>query len=244
MESNPTTSSGTRSLDQMREGLRVFAQYDGDFEEEADVVVIGSGPCGSVVAHSLAAAGKSVVLLEEGPPFTPKDFEFEGSLSMARTMREGGLRRTAGTILPTMQAIALGGGSLVNSAICVRPPDFVFDAWSELFDLEDTTRKSLDPHFDAVAEFLGIAATPENVLGRRNLLMKEGCDALGYSSEPIARNVRGCRGSGECFTGCRARAKQSMDISYIPAALRLGAKVLTSLQVQNVLSEGRRAVGV
>ncbi|MBW2727030.1 MAG: GMC family oxidoreductase N-terminal domain-containing protein [Deltaproteobacteria bacterium] len=226
------------------EGLKVFAQYDRDFEDEADVVVVGSGPCGSVVAHSLAVAGRSVILLEEGPPFTPQDYEFEGSLSMARTMREGGLRRTEGTILPTMQAIALGGGSLVNSAICVRPPEFVFEGWSSRFDLEHTSREALDPHFDAVAEFLGIAPTPENVQGRRNLLMKTGCDALGYSSEPISRNVRGCRGSGECFTGCRARAKQSMDITYIPEALQLGARVLTSVQVQGVLAEGRRAVGV
>ena len=42
---------------------------------------------------------------------------------------------------------------------------------------------------------------------------RDGCDALGIASEPISRNVRGCRGSGECFTGCRSRAKQSMDIT-------------------------------
>ena len=60
----------------------------------------------------------------------------------------------------------------------------------------------------------------------------------GYSSEPISRNVRGCRGSGECFTGCRNRAKQSMDISYVPAAIRHGARVFTSVQVQQILSDG------
>ena len=37
--------------------LKVFAQYDSDFEIEADAVVVGSGPCGAVVAHSLAEAG-------------------------------------------------------------------------------------------------------------------------------------------------------------------------------------------
>ncbi len=234
----------SRRSDVPRDALKVFAQYDSDFEEEADAVVVGSGPCGSVVAHGLAQAGKRVILLEEGPPFTPPDFEFDGSPSLARTMREGGLRRTAGTIMPTMQAIALGGGSLVNSAICVRPPDLVFDAWETLFDLRQTNRSALDPHFDAVQEYLGIAPTPRDVLGPRNLLMKEGCDALGYSSEPISRNVRGCRGSGECFTGCRMRAKQSMDISYVPDAMQLGARVFTSLQVQRVLHEGSRVIGV
>ncbi len=225
--------------------VRVFAQYKGDVSEQADVVVVGSGPCGAVVARELAHSGASVLLLEEGPPFTPQDFELNGSLSMARTMREGGLRfTTGGQHLPTMQAIALGGGSLVNSAICVRPPSWVFDGWCGDFELEHTSRTDLDPHFDAVEKFLGIAPTPENVQGARNLLLKRACDALGYSSEPIARNVTGCRGSGECYTGCRNRAKQSMDLTYIPDAIRAGARVLTSVQVQRVLAEGSRVTGV
>jgi len=224
--------------------VRVFADYDRDFREEADVAVVGSGPGGSVVAYELARAGRRVVLLEEGPPFTPEDFVLDGALSMARTMREGGLRATTGSVMPTMQAICLGGGSLVNSAICVRAPDFVLDRWCRDGELERTRRADLDPHYDAVAEFLGIAPTPEEVQGARNLLFKRGCDALGWSSEPIARNVRGCRGSGECFTGCRSRAKQSMDISYVPAAIRAGARVLSSAQVRELRLESGRAVGV
>ncbi len=228
-----------------REGeVRVWAQYDRDFHESADVVVVGSGPAGAVASHELTRAGLRVVLVEEGPPFTPADFELDGALSMARTMREGGLRATRGTVMPTMQAICLGGGSLVNSAICVRAPEFVLDRWCEEFGLRETTRATLDPHYDAVAEFLGIAPTPEEVLGPRNLLFRRGCEKLGYASEPIQRNVRGCRGSGECFTGCRSRAKQSMDLSYLPAAVRGGALVLSSARVDRVLVDGRRAMGV
>ncbi|MBW2426785.1 MAG: GMC family oxidoreductase [Deltaproteobacteria bacterium] len=227
-----------------RERVRVFAQYEGTFQESADVVVVGSGPCGAVAAYELALAGHDVVLLEEGPPFTVRDFELDGNLSMTRTMREGGLRMTWGTRMPTMQAVALGGGSLVNSGICVRPPDSVFERWATEFELERTDRAHLDPHFDAIGEFLGIAPTPDEVQGRRNLLFRDACDALGIESEPIARNVRGCRGSGECFTGCRSRAKQSMDVSYVPAALRAGARVLTSVQVQEVRRSGHRVTGV
>ncbi|HKK52521.1 MAG TPA: GMC family oxidoreductase [Myxococcota bacterium] len=231
-------------LSAARERVRVFAEYDRPFEEECDVVIVGSGPCGAVAAYELARAGHDVMLLEEGPPFTVRDFQLDGNLSMTRTMREGGLRMTRGTTMPTMQAIALGGGSLVNSAICVRPPDPVFDRWSTAFDLERTDRAHLDPHYDAIGEFLGIAATPDAVQGRRNLLFRDACDRMGVSSEPIARNVKGCRGSGECFTGCRSRAKQSMDVSYVPAALRAGARVLTSVQVQQVRRSGRRVTGV
>ncbi len=231
-------------IEPARDRVRVFAQYDHAFEEKADVVVVGSGPSGAVAAFELAAAGHDVILLEEGPPFTVRDFELDGNLSMTRTMREGGLRMTRGTTMPTMQAVALGGGSLVNSAICVRPPDSVFDRWATRYDLERTDRAHLDPHFDAIADFLGIAPTPEEVQGPRNLLFRDGCDQMGVSSEPISRNVKGCRGSGECFTGCRSRAKQSMDVSYVPAALRAGARVFTSVQVQEIRRSGRRVTGV
>ena len=225
--------------------VRVFADYDRDLFESCDAVVVGSGPGGAVVARELACAGKDVVLVEEGPPFTPSDFVIDGALSMARTMREGGLRTTrGGFIMPTMQAIALGGGSLVNSAICVRSPARTLDSWCEEFSLERCSRADLDPHYAAVEEFLGVAPTPDDVQGPRNLLFRDACRALGWSSEPIARNVRGCVGSGECFTGCRSRAKQSTDISYVPAAVSAGARVLTSARVEKVLTWGRRATGI
>ena len=133
--------------------VRVWAQYDRDFHEEADAVVVGSGPAGAVAAYELVRSGLRVVLVEEGPPFTPADFELDGALSMARTMREGGLRATRGTVMPTMQAICLGGGSLVNSAICVRAPEFVLERWSSDFELAHTRRADLDPHYDAVGAF-------------------------------------------------------------------------------------------
>jgi choline dehydrogenase-like flavoprotein len=227
-----------------RVDLRVFASYERDFVEAADVAVVGSGPGGAVVAKELTEAGLRVVLIEEGPPFTPADYSLEGGRCMARTMREGGLRYTAGTAIPTLQAVALGGGSLVNSAICVRAPDFVLDGWCGDFELERTALPDLAPHYEAVGKYLGIATTPDDVQGARNLLFRRGCDALGYGSEPIERNVRGCRGSGECFTGCRARAKQSMDVTYVPDALRGGATVLTSARAERIDVSGRRVRGV
>ncbi len=167
--------------------------------------------------QELAEAGRDVILLEEGPPFGKKDFVQEAGESMHRTFREGGTRAARGNMfVPTMQAIALGGGSLVNSAICARSPAFVFDAWAERTGTRALTRAALDPHYDRVEKFLFVGPTPMDVQGERNLRFKRGCDALGISSEPTYRNVAGCKGSAECFTGCRNGAKQSTDVSYVP----------------------------
>jgi choline dehydrogenase-like flavoprotein len=225
-------------------GVSVFSDYDGPLRAAADYVVIGSGPGGAVVAKELAERGGDVVLVEEGPPFGQRDFVPEPGASMRRTLRESGMRVARGrAFLPTMQAIGLGGGSLVNSAICVRPPAWVFEKWRQHHG-DAPTRDELDPHFDRVEDFLGIAPTEEAVLGERNRLFRQGCDALGIPSEPCPRNVRRCRGSGECLTGCRAGAKQSTDVSYVPAAIARGARVFTSVRAERIRMQGARAVGV
>lgn len=226
-------------------GVKVFADYTEDLRASCEVLVIGSGPGGAVVAKELAEAGRDVILLEEGPPFGKKDFVQEAGESMHRTFREGGTRAARGNMfVPTMQAIALGGGSLVNSAICARSPAFVFDAWAERSGTSALTRAALDPHYDRVEKFLFVGPTPMDVQGERNLRFKRGCDALGISSEPTYRNVAGCKGSAECFTGCRNGAKQSTDVSYVPAAIRAGARVFTSVRAEHLVLAGRRVTGV
>jgi len=233
------------SVDEPHRGVKVFADYTGDIRDSCEVLVIGSGPGGAVVAKELAEAGRDVILLEEGPPFGATDFRQEAGESMHRTLREGGSRVTRGNAyLPTMQAIALGGGSLINSAICARSPDFVFDEWAAISGTTQLTRASLDPHYERVERFLFVEPTPMEVQGSRNLRFKMGCDALGISSEPTPRNVRGCKGSGECFTGCRNGAKRSTDASYVPAAIRVGARVYTSIRVEQVVMSGKKASGV
>ncbi|MFO0760640.1 MAG: GMC family oxidoreductase [Byssovorax sp.] len=226
-------------------GVKVFADYAGPIETACDVLVVGSGPGGSVVAKELAEAGRDVILLEEGPPFGARDFRTEAGESMQRTLREGGTRAARGdTFMPTMQAIALGGGSLINSAICARSPAFAFDAWAKKTGIEGIDLASLGPSYARVEETLGVAPTPMEVQGERNLRFKRGCDALGYSSAPTPRNVRGCKGSGECFTGCRNGAKRSTDVSYVPLAIRAGARVYTSVRAEHLVTSGPRGARV
>jgi len=226
-------------------GVAVFDHYTGRVSDRCDVVVVGSGPGGSVLAKQLAEAGRDVVLVEEGQPWRPDQFVPDAGEAMLRLLREGGMRSTRGNMfMPTMQAIALGGGSVVNSAISARSPAFVFEQWARDYGTHLLTREVLDPHYQRVEDFMRIEPTPDAVQGQRNLLFKKGCDALGWSSEPCPRNAPGCLGSAECFSGCRNGGKTSTDVCYVPAAIRAGARVYTSVRIDRVLARGRRATGV
>ncbi len=226
-------------------GVRVFADYRKPVREACDVLVVGSGPAGAVAAMTLADAGIDVMLIEEGPPLRLSDIRLETGEAVRRLFREAGLRVSRGNIfMPTMQAIGLGGGSLVNSAICMRPPAWVFDSWAERHALPELADGALDPHFAEIEARLAVAPTEEAIAGERNLLFKRGCEALGLHPEPAPRNVRGCRGSGECLTGCRNRAKQSTDLALIPRALAHGARVLSSVRAEQLLHDGKRVLGV
>ena len=230
--------------DDPHRGVQVFAEYKKNIEIDCDVLVIGSGPAGAVVAKELAEAGRNVVLMEEGPPFGKKDFIQEPGEAMQRILREGGTRASRGNMfIPTMQANALGGGSLINSAICARPPDWVWNKWNNATGVE-LSGSELTPHFERVEKFLFVEPTPLAAQGERNLRFKKGCDALGISSEPTFRNVKGCKGSGECFTGCRNGAKKSTGVSYVPAAIRGGARVYTSVRAERLIRDGRKITGV
>ncbi len=235
----------SNSAGRPHEGVRVFADYRGPVREKCDALVIGSGPGGGVAAWELSRRGLEVVLVEEGPPFSRDDLRLEVGETLHRMFRENGLRVARGNFfMPTMQANALGGGSLVNSAICLRPPGWVFDKWAEQSGLADLAAGALDADFEVVEGLFGVSATEERVAGERNLLFRRGCQALGWSSEPMPRNVTGCQGSGECLTGCRNGAKQSTDITCIPAAIAAGARVYSSVRAEQLILDGKRVSAV
>ena len=132
-------------------GVRTFPDYTSDLTISCDVLVVGSGPGGAVVAKELAEAGRDVVLIEEGPPFGKKDFDLEAGHAMQKLLREGGTRATRGNMfIPTMQANALGGGSLINSAICARAPEWIYDKWNQASGVE-LDAETMAPHFERAA---------------------------------------------------------------------------------------------
>jgi choline dehydrogenase-like flavoprotein len=217
-----------------------------DVEDSFDYVVVGSGAGGAVAAHTLAKAGFSVGLVEEGPWIRTRDFGESVYDAFRHMYRDAGTQVCEGrSYIPLIQGRCVGGSTVMNSAIAHRTPEDVLAEWHERFGLrEHITSDALAPHFDALEHDLNVHAVADDVLGENNRLFLDEASAEGLPARKMHRYEKGCRGSGRCVTGCPNAAKQGMNVSYVPWALTLGARIFCSCRVEKVLVEDGRATGV
>jgi choline dehydrogenase-like flavoprotein len=215
-------------------------------DEAFDFVVIGSGAAGSVAAHVLVGAGFTVGILEEGPWVKTRDFNDDVLGTFRRTMRDYGTQVMKGRVfMPMIQGRCVGGSTVVNSAIAWRLPEDVVDDWRDRFGLGDViTMKGLEPHFEALEKDLHVNQVSDEALGESNRLFLETCKKQGIAAKRMHRYDKGCKGSGQCITGCPSAAKQGMSVSYIPRMLATGrARIFCSTRCERVDVSGGRAVG-
>jgi choline dehydrogenase-like flavoprotein len=214
--------------------------------EAFDFVVVGTGAAGAVAAHQLASAGYSVAMVEEGPWVKTREFGVGVYDAFKRTMRGVGMQITRGrSHMPLLQGRCVGGSTVVNSAIAWRTPEDVIADWSKRFGLGDViSPESLAPHFSALEEDLHVRPADRATLGQNNSLFLDQARKAGIEAAPMKRYEAGCKGSGRCLTGCPTAAKLGMNVSYVPWALSLGARIYTSCRVEKVIVRGGRAAGV
>jgi choline dehydrogenase-like flavoprotein len=225
--------------------IRELDDVRGGYDIDADVVVVGSGAGGAVAAANLARAGMRVVVVEAGPVVRSADMGRDGPKFLSKYYWEGGIRMLLGSgAYPTMSGRCLGGSTVVNSAIFFRLPEFVRREWIEADGLSHLAGPELDASYDRIFQALKVGPTPMDVMGRKNLVARDVLDRAGVPNAPLPRAVHGCVGSGDCLTGCRHGAKQSVDKSILPAALADGAQVFTCSQVDRITFSGGRTSGV
>lgn len=219
------------------------ANLTADLTLEADVVIVGSGAGGSVLAARLAALGRDVVVLEAGGYHTAADFrKVDERWSYPALYQDRGARSTTDLGITILQGRTVGGGTVVNWTTCFRTPDRILEHWRDVHGTT-LTRAELEPHWEAIESRLNIEpwALPPNA---NNDVLRRGCEALGWEHQILRRNVRGCANSGLCGLGCPVDAKQGMQLTYLADAEALGARVYSDVEVTRVVVEAGRAVGV
>ncbi|HEX2570338.1 MAG TPA: GMC family oxidoreductase N-terminal domain-containing protein [Polyangia bacterium] len=212
---------------------------------ECDVVVIGTGAGGAVVAKELAQGGLGVVMVEEGDYYTRSDFT-GGVVEMQQKLYRGAgaLWALGNTAIPIPLGKTVGGTTTINSGTCYRTPERVFAEWRERHGLAEFSSEQMAPYYERVEEVLQVRRAEARYLGGVARLVARGCDVLGYRHQALLRNAPDCDGQGVCCFGCPTDAKRSTNVSYVPLALQRGATLVKGLRVDSILIEGGRAVGV
>jgi choline dehydrogenase-like flavoprotein len=222
--------------------IHVGSTLDHDLVLEGDVAIVGTGAGGAISAEILARAGLRVVLVEQGAYRTPEEFTLREVPTFARLYTDGGVRPTMDGAIAVVQGCTVGGSTTVNWTSSFRTPEPTLRHWREVHGIAGVEPDAMAPWFEAMEQRLHI--TPWDTHNRNNELLARGATKLGWSHGVIQRNVSGCANLGYCGLGCPLGAKQSMDVTAIPAALDHGAVLVTRVRAERLALSGDRVTSI
>ena len=215
-----------------------------------DVVVIGSGFGGSVAALRLAEKGYRVCVLEAGARFEDKDFPKTSwrlnKFLFAPRLGLKGIQRIHK--LPDVFILCgagVGGGSLVYANTLYQPGDEYFNdpQWSAITDW----KRELTPWYELARKMLGVTINP--FFSNSDRAMQEVANEMGvgdtFTLAPLGIYFgdkegevhpdpyfdgagparKSCINCGECMTGCRHNAKNTLVKNYLYFAEKLGVEI-------------------
>jgi cholesterol oxidase len=220
-----------------------------------DAIVIGSGYGGGVSASRLARAGKRVAVLERGREFLTGEFpsrfpdlrnELQVSGKRLRTGSETALYDVrVGEDMHVLVGCGLGGGSLVNAGVALRPEPRVFadPVWpgqvrqdgllEEGFRLAQAwLRPASHPRAAEMTKFKALAAAGR-ALGTGAVAPPV---VVSFEETVNAAGIKqpACTLCGDCCAGCNVGAKNTVAMTYLPDAVRHGAEVFTQIKVRHI----------
>ncbi|HEX5823775.1 MAG TPA: GMC family oxidoreductase N-terminal domain-containing protein [Candidatus Limnocylindrales bacterium] len=235
-ERPPVTTSPT--------SIRPFAVEIGDEAAtlDADVVIVGSGAGGGVVAAELTQAGRSVVVLEAGPFVDEATLPTDELDAFSRLYLDHGLLTTWDGSVTMLAGTAVGGGTVVNWMTSIPAPADVRAEWAGKHGIDGIDGAEFDADVVAIEVELGVA--PATVIPAKDQVILRGAAALGWEAAPTRRNATDCGDCGSCPFGCPRGTKQSGIRVHLAAAHAGGARIVERARVTRVLIEASRAVGV
>jgi len=224
-----------------------------------DAVVVGSGYGGGVAAARLARAGKRVAVLERGREIAVGEFprrfsdlrhDLQLSGRQARLGSPTGLYDVRlGEHMHILVGCGLGGGSLINAGVALRPDPRVFA--DQVWPRELAHDPLLEAGFLAAARWLRPARDPGAYERSKLQALRRVSAALAV--EPVAAPVTvsfeeivnpagitqpACTLCGDCCGGCNVGAKNTVALTYLSDAAAHGAHIFTHARVRHLTRDG------
>ncbi|HML80936.1 MAG: GMC family oxidoreductase N-terminal domain-containing protein [Thiomonas sp.] len=187
-----------------------------------DVLVVGSGPAGAMVARDLARAGARVRILEQGSGPPP------GTNLLKLLRRKEAMHIAPGVVL--LRSLRVGGGSVTFYHTATPPPLAMF------------ARHGIDlaAALERVQSELPHAPLRDDLLTPIPSLLMQAGESLGLPWQPLPKMIDQSR----CAQGiCPPEAFWSAQ-TLLQQAIRHGADLQTGVRVTRVLFEQGRAIGV
>ena len=219
-------------------------------KEAFDVVVVGSGAGGGVVAGELAQRGRDVLLLEVGPHLTAADFtrwEAKATHDLFWPLRLAPLPN--GEMLAFLAGRCVGGTTTINTKVALRAHERDVAKWHPLTGLTNGVGEAfavgdLAPYYNRVEQVLGVRERTDWTKSVHTV--EAGFRALGAELEPVhSYTDANCMRCGSCLQGCPTNAGKSTQNTYIQDAWARGLLELRAESaVERVLIEDGSASGV
>jgi choline dehydrogenase-like flavoprotein len=205
---------------------------------ETEVLVVGSGPGGSITAAMLAEAGQDVLMVEEGRHLHVDSSPDHSLAQMEEKWRSGGLTAALGNPKVTyIEGRCVGGASESNAGLYHPPIAQVLEDWATQFKIADFGADMLAPHLENVVDTLGVSRRPNGYSPASDRLM-EGAEKLGWKWAEIERFWR----YETTADGREIGHRRSMSETLIPRAVNAGARLMSQTRVVKIERKGRRAV--
>ncbi|HCA51750.1 MAG TPA: GMC oxidoreductase, partial [Mycobacterium sp.] len=213
---------------------------------DADVVVVGSGCGGGLIAGKLAQSGKKVIVVEAGGYYNESDFVQLELAAYQTLFLRGGFFNSADGMLAIAAGSTVGGGSTVNWSNSIVTPQRVRDSWAKA-GLSDVAGPAFDEHLAAVMERMSCndKVSTQNEVHSRII---DAAEKLGYSYRVTPLNIDPDRYdpaiAGFTGMGDQTGAKKGTMLTYLQDACDAGAVIMPNTWVEKIRTENGVAAGL